>query len=103
MMMLTGENRSTGRYAFTSLWAFVVQRERTLRYSSTLFVISALEGVGGQRHVPVALLREGDMVPTTQQAGWRTGLLRMGSGKEIETILYTGTNSTETHEHILES
>ena len=63
--ILTGENRSTGMYISTSLCAFVVQRGPTLRYGSTLLSTSALDGVGGQRHAPAALLREGDLIDSS--------------------------------------
>jgi hypothetical protein len=33
-------------------------------------IIDALDGVGGQRHVPATLTRETDPVPIVQEAGW---------------------------------
>jgi hypothetical protein len=35
-----------------------------MEYISTLSLTSPLDGVGGQRHAPDALPREGDQVPT---------------------------------------
>ena len=43
--------------------------EGEYRYSSTLSLTSALDGVGGQRHAPAALPRE-DQVTIVQEAGW---------------------------------
>jgi hypothetical protein len=41
-------------------------------YSSYSFLISALDGVSGQRHAPAALLPpgKGPPVPIVQEAGW---------------------------------
>ena len=39
------------------------------RYSSTLSLTSALDGICGQRQVPAALPREAQ-VPIVQEAGW---------------------------------
>jgi hypothetical protein len=52
-------------------------------YSPILSLTSALEGMGGQRHVPVALLpgKEGDPVPTLQEAEWAPGAGLDGCGK----------------------
>ena len=39
------------------------------RYSSTLSLTSAVDGVGGQRHSPAALPPRKDPVPILQEAG----------------------------------
>jgi hypothetical protein len=41
-----------------------------LRYTSTLSLTSALDGVGGQRHASAALPPEKDLVPIVLEAGW---------------------------------
>ena len=49
-------------------------REREKRYSSTLYLTSVLDGMGGQRRAPAALpSREKDPVPIVQEAVWVPG------------------------------
>jgi len=45
------------------------------RCSSTLSLISVLEGVGGQRHAPAAL----PPVPIVSEAGWTPETVRTGA------------------------
>jgi hypothetical protein len=40
---------------------------------------SALDGVGGQRHVPVAFTSGKDPVPIVQEAGWAPGTVWIGA------------------------
>ena len=47
-------------------------------YSSTLPLTSALDGVGGQRHTPVALPPEKDPLPIVQEAVWAPGSVWTG-------------------------
>jgi hypothetical protein len=51
------------------------QREEQ-KCSSTLYLTSAMDGVGGQRHAPNALPPGRDLVPFAQDAGWAPGLVR---------------------------
>jgi len=39
----------------------------------------ALDGVGGQRHAPTALLPGKDPEPTVQETGWAPGLVSKGA------------------------
>jgi hypothetical protein len=49
-------------------------------------------GVGGQRHVPVALyLLEGDPAPNVQEAGWAPGSVLTGA----ENLAYDGIRSPD--------
>jgi hypothetical protein len=49
------------------------------RYSPTLSLTSALNGVGGQRHAPAALPPKKDPAPIVQEAGWAPGPVWMGA------------------------
>ena len=46
-----------------------------MRFSSTLSLTSALDGVDGQRHAPVALPREREQLPILYEDGWAPGLV----------------------------
>jgi hypothetical protein len=62
------------------------------RYSSTLFLTSALDGVGGQRHVPPpALPPEEDPVPIVWEAGRTPGPVWKGT----ENLTHTGIRSPD--------
>jgi hypothetical protein len=43
------------------------------RHSSTLYLTSALDGVGGQHHAPAVLPPVKDPVPIVWEAGWAPG------------------------------
>ena len=47
--------------------------EAEWRYSCTLFLTPALDGVGGQRHAPATLPPGKDLVPILREAGWAPG------------------------------
>jgi hypothetical protein len=49
------------------------------RYSSTLSLTSALDGVGGQHHAPATLPWEREPIPIVQEAGWASGPLWTGT------------------------
>jgi hypothetical protein len=49
------------------------------RDSSTLSLTSALDGVDGQRHAPVALHPGNDPVPTVREVGWAPGPVWTGA------------------------
>jgi hypothetical protein len=52
---------------------------------------SALDGVGGQRHAPVAFTPGTDAVPIVQEAGWAPGPVWMGA----ENLAPTGIRSPD--------
>jgi len=56
------------------------------RHSSTLSLTSALDGEGGQRHVPAAFPQERDPVPIVQETEWTPGPVWKGA----ENIAPTG-------------
>ena len=47
--------------------------KKVIRYISTLSLTSALDGVGGQIHAPVALPPGKRPAPIAQEAGWAPG------------------------------
>ena len=51
----------------------------SMRYSSTLSLTSALDGVGSQRHAPARFARRKDPVPIVQEAGWAPGPVWTGA------------------------
>ena len=53
--------------------------EREYRYSSTLSLTLALDGVGVQRHAPAALPPGKDPIPIVQEAGWAPGPVWTGA------------------------
>jgi hypothetical protein len=59
---------------FTLEQAMKAQREEQ-KYSSTLYLTSAIDGVGGQRHAPDALPPGRDLVLFAQEAGGTPGLV----------------------------
>jgi len=61
------------------------------RYSSTLSLTSALDGVGGQRHAPAALAPGKEPVPILQEAGWAPGPVWTG----VENLATTGIRSPD--------
>ena len=60
-------------------------------YSSTLYLTSALIGVGGQRHAPATLPSEKDPVPILQEAGWASGPVWTGA----KNLTSTGIRSSD--------
>jgi hypothetical protein len=58
---------------FTLEKATKAQRESIYIYSSTLSLTLALDGVGGQHHIPAALPLRDAPVPIVQVAGWAAG------------------------------
>jgi hypothetical protein len=61
------------------------------RYSSTLSLTSALDGVGGQRHALAALAPGKRTVPIVQEAGWAPGPVWTGT----ENLAPTGIRSPD--------
>ena len=57
------------------------------RYSFTLSLTSALDGVGGQRHAPAASPRK-DPVLLVQEAGWAPGLVWTGAENLAPTVIW---------------
>ena len=51
----------------------------SMRYSSTLSLTSALDGVGSQRHAPARFALRKDPVPIVYQAGWAPGPVWTGA------------------------
>jgi len=56
------------------------------RYSSTLVLTSALDGVGGQGHDPAALPPGKEPIPVVQEAGGAPGLVRKISSPYRDSI-----------------
>jgi len=63
-------------------------------YSSTLPSTSALEGVGGQRHVPAALSLGKTRYPLYKEAGWAPGTVWMEAGNSPHRGSIPGTVQT---------
>ena len=61
------------------------------RYSPTLSLTSALNGVGSQRQAPADLPPKKDSAPIVQEAGWAPGLVWMGA----ENLAATGIRSPD--------
>jgi hypothetical protein len=73
-LLITGYSK---KIKFTLEQATKTQRG-DLRYSSTLSLTLALDGVGGQRHAPAALPPEKTRYPLYRRLGWPQG--RTGYG-----------------------
>jgi len=61
--------------------------EREYRYSSTLSLISALGGVGSQRHALAIIPPGKDPVPIVQEAGWAPGPVWTGAENLASTAI----------------
>ena len=65
------------------------------KYSSTLSLTSAQDGVGGQRHAPGRFTPGTDPVPFLQEAGWAPGPIWTGA----ENLAPTGIRSPDCPAH----